>query len=110
MVVMPVRSGILPRDERSASGGATGLAVVVGENRASFGQAIDVRRASHHAVRVSADIPHTDIVAPDDEDVGFLLFCALRQSEDTQCQSEGQCKVSEILHSWSPMCVGAWSL
>ena len=34
-----------------------------------------LRRAAHHAVRVSADIPHADVIAPDDEDVGFLV-CA----------------------------------
>ena len=30
-------------------------------------------RVAHHAVRVGADVPHADVVAEDDEDVGH--FC-----------------------------------
>ena len=66
----------LPHDERRAPGGAARLAVVIGEEHAVLGDAVDVRRAAHHAVRVGADIPHADVVAEDDDDVGLLRCCA----------------------------------
>ena len=74
MVVMPVRTGHLPHDERRAARGAARLAVVIGEQHALLADAVDVGRAAHHAVRVGADIPHADVVAQDDQDVGFLRF------------------------------------
>ena len=60
----------LAHDERGAAGGAAGLAVVIGEEHAFLGDAVDVGRPAHHAVRVRADVPHADVVAQDDEDVG----------------------------------------
>ena len=61
-------------DEGRATGGAALLRVVVGEGDAFLGDAIDVRRlVAHHATAVVADVPGADVVAPDDEDVGFLL-------------------------------------
>ena len=66
-------NGQLPHDECGAAGSATGLAVVIGEEHAVFGDGIDVRGAAHHAVSVSADVPHADVIAPDDDDVGFLV-------------------------------------
>jgi hypothetical protein len=71
MVVSAGAQGHLSGDERRASGGAARLAVVVGEDRALSGQAVDVRGLAHHAVRISADIPHADVIAPDDEDIGL---------------------------------------
>ena len=65
--------GRLPGDERRAAGGAALLAVPVGEQRALLGDAVDVRRpVAHHAHVVGADVELADVVAPDDEDVGFL--------------------------------------
>ncbi len=68
----PVRKQRLPGDERRAPGGAGLLRVVVGEDRAFLGDAVDVGRAiAHHAAVVGADVPVADVVAEDDEDVGF---------------------------------------
>ena len=63
----------LPGDERRAAGGAALLAVPVGEQRAFLGDAVDVGRlVAHHAQVVGADVELADVIAPDDEDVGFL--------------------------------------
>ena len=44
--------------------------VVVGEDHALLGDAVDVRRAvAHQPVRVGADVRLADVVAPDDDDV-----------------------------------------
>ena len=65
----------LAGDERGAASGAGLLAVIVGEDRAFIGDAVDVGRAiAHHAAIVGADVPVADIVAHDDEDVGLLLL------------------------------------
>ena len=65
----------LPGNERGAAGGAALLAVPVGEQRAFFGDAVDVGRlVTHHALVVGADVEPADVVAPDDEDVGFLSW------------------------------------
>ena len=63
----------LSEDERGPSGRAGLLGVVVGEQGAFAGDAVDVGRASaHHAAMVGADIPDADIIGHDDDDVGFL--------------------------------------
>ena len=60
----------LAGDEGGAPGGAGLLRVMVGEDRAFLGDAVDVRRAvAHHAAVVGADVPQPDVVAEDDEDV-----------------------------------------
>src|SRR5262249_61878875 len=60
--------------ERRTAGGAGLLTVVVREDRAFRGDAVDVGGAvAHHAAVVGADIPVTDVVSHDDEDVGFWL-------------------------------------
>src|SRR5215211_7740647 len=65
----------LPGDECGAAGGARLLAVVIGEDRAFGGDAVDVGRAvAHHAAVVGADVPVADIVAHNDENVRFLLL------------------------------------
>ncbi len=65
----------LSGDEGGAAGGAGLLAIIVGEDRALVGDAVDVGRAiAHHAAVVGADIPVADIIAHDDEDVGLLLL------------------------------------
>ena len=49
------------------------LAVGVGEQHAFLGEPVDVGRLiAHQAVRIAAQVRLTDIIAPDDEDVGFL--------------------------------------
>ena len=66
----------LAGDERRAAGRAALLAIPVREQRSFFGDAVDVGRlVAHHAAVVGADVPVADVVAPDDEDVGFLLRC-----------------------------------
>ena len=60
----------LAGDEGGAPGRAGLLRVMVGEDRAFPGDAVDVRRAvAHHAAVVGADVPQPDVVAEDDEDV-----------------------------------------
>src|SRR5260370_20046239 len=61
-------------DEARAPGGAALLAVPVREQRAFFGDAVNVRRlVAHHALVVGADVPVTDVIPPEDQDVGFLV-------------------------------------
>ena len=63
----------LSGDEGGAARGAGLLAVVVGEDSALVGDAIDVGRAiAHHAAVVGADVPVADVVAHDDDDVRLL--------------------------------------
>ena len=71
--------GHLPDDERGAARSAARLAVVIGEEHAFLGDAVDVRRAAHHAVRIGADVPHADVVAEDDPGMttGFDESCAV---------------------------------
>ena len=69
----------LPGDEGRASRGAALLAVPVGEERAFFGDAVDVGGlVAHHAVVVGADVPVADVVAPDHQDVRLSLGRRLR--------------------------------
>ena len=67
----------LAGDKRRASGGAA-LLGVIGHKLAAFcGQAINVRGAvAHHALMVGAEVPYPDVVAHDDQDVGFFFFSA----------------------------------
>src|SRR6185295_9870864 len=67
----------LPGDEGGAAGGAGLPAVVVGENRAFAGDAVDVwRSVTHHATVVPADVQIADVIAHDDEDVRRGLLAA----------------------------------
>ncbi len=64
---------ILAGDEAGTASGAALLAVPVGERRAFFADAVDVGRlVAHHAHAVAADVPHADVVAPENQDVRFL--------------------------------------
>src|SRR5262249_13986263 len=57
-------------------GSAALLSVPVGEECAFFGDAVDVGGAiSHGAVVVCADVEPADVVAPDNEDIGFCGGC-----------------------------------
>src|SRR6058998_2441134 len=65
----------LTHDESRSPRRATLLRVAVGKHHPFVGDAIDVGRLiAHHPPTVTAEVPVTDIVAPDDEDIGFLLF------------------------------------
>ena len=65
--------GRLPENECSAPRRAGLLRVIIREQRAFAGDAVNVRRASaHHAAMICADVPDADIVRHDDDDVRFL--------------------------------------
>ena len=62
-------------DECGATGRTALLRVVVGEAHAFLGDAVNVRRlVAHHAAVIVANVPGTNIVTPDDEDVRLLLL------------------------------------
>ena len=85
----------LSGDERGAAGGAGLLAVIVGEDRALVGDAVDVGRAiTHLAAVVGADVPVADVVAHDDEDVRLLLLRRRRRNKqrlDREAQPDREC-------------------
>jgi hypothetical protein len=74
-------------NERGAAGGAALLAVPVGEERALASDAVNIRRfVTHHSQVVGANVERADVIAPDNEDVGFLFLgarggCHERQSK-----------------------------
>ena len=79
----------LAGDEGRAARGAALLAVIIGEDHAFVGDAVDVRRAiAHQALGVGADIALADIVAPDDEDVRLLV---LRHGRDCGEHGDEEC-------------------
>ncbi len=66
---------MLPENERRAPRRAALLRISIGEQRAFLCDAVNVRRAiAHDAMVIGADVVHANIVAPEDEDVGFLLL------------------------------------
>src|SRR5262245_52478170 len=72
----PGAERMLAKHERGAAGGAGLLTVGVGEYGALFSDAVDVRRAvAHDATIVGTDVVNPNVVAPDDENVRFLLLC-----------------------------------
>ena len=65
---------VLAGDETGAARRAALLGVIVGEGHALMADAVDVLGGvAHHAKTVAADVPVADIVAPEDEDIGFLV-------------------------------------
>ena len=78
MPCWPVRNAARPAVQRL-------LAVVVEEADALLGDAIDVGRlVAHQAVAVGADVGDADVVAEDDEDVGFPARLRRGRPGDTQ--------------------------
>ncbi len=74
-------------DEGGATRRAALLRVIVGEGHAFPRHPVDVRRlVAHHATVVVADVPGTDVVAPDNQDVRLLRLLRLsltgRRSHD----------------------------
>src|ERR1700722_3643637 len=68
----------LAGDKRGAPGGATVLAVIIGEHGAFFGNPVDVRGViAHQPTRVHAQVRYSDVVAKNDENV--RPFRRLRQ-------------------------------
>ncbi len=81
----------LAGDEGGPARRAGLLGVIVGEDRALVGDAIDVGRAiAHHAAVVGADVPVADVVAHDDENVGLLRVREGRRRERRRAQAERQ--------------------
>ena len=69
----PGAEDALAGNERRAPGGARLLAVGIGEHHAFLGQPVDVWcLVAHQSVAVAAQVRDADVIAPDDEDVGFL--------------------------------------
>src|SRR5208282_2018489 len=61
---------VLAGDERGAAGGAALLGIVVGEGDTFVRDAVDVRCAvAHHAEAEATNVPHPDVVTPQDDDV-----------------------------------------
>src|SRR5215204_1204358 len=76
-------------DERGPASRTGLLAVVVGEDRALVGDAVEVGRAiAHLAAVVGADVPVADVVAHDDDDVGLLSWLRRSCLQSCQCESE----------------------
>ena len=66
--------GTLAGNESRSSCGTTVLAVAIGKQDSVVGDAVDVRRVvSHRAPVVGTDVKIADVVAPDHQDVGFVL-------------------------------------
>ncbi len=81
--------GQLAHDEVRATRRAARLGVIVGEQHAFLGELIEVRRlAGHHAAVVSADVPHADVVAHDDDDVGLLGLRQRRRRGERHAQRQ----------------------
>ena len=100
---------ILAGDEAGAACGAALLRVVVGEEAAFVGDPVDVGGpVAHHAVAELADVPDADIVAPEDEDIGFFggHICRslsrlglLAKSEEENIEAIGFDRANSILRS-----------
>src|SRR6516164_9289722 len=68
---------MLAENKGGASSSATLLRVGIGEKRAFFRDAINVRRLiTHHAVVVGADVGPADVITPNDENVRSLACSA----------------------------------
>src|SRR5207244_3035567 len=64
---------ILASDECGTSGSAALLAVIISESNAFFSNAVNVGSlVSHHASAEVTDIPHADVIAPENQDVRLL--------------------------------------
>ena len=72
---------VLAGDECCPSGGAALLRVIVGEQHAFSGDAVDVGGpVPHQPVAVAAEVALPDVVAPDDQDIRLIAhWLALRR-------------------------------
>ncbi len=79
---------VLAEDEGRPSGGAALLGVPVGEEGTLLRDGVDVGRlVAHHPLVVSTDVPIADVVAPDDENVGFVS--CMQRHRYNQSQQQG---------------------
>jgi len=82
-------------DKVGPAGRATGLGIVVGEYHTLGGQLVDVGRTpGHQAPVVRADVPHTDVVTHDDDDVGFLIL--RRGRSNKRGEAQGNARADQI--------------
>ena len=80
--------GRLPGDERRASRRATLLPIPVGEQRAFFGDAVDVGRLiAHDATVVAARVKPPDVITHDDKDVRLLRLRETTQGNATMLRT-----------------------
>ena len=71
-------------------GRAACLSVIVGEQHAFLGELVEVRRPpGHHATMVGANVPHPDIIAHDEQDVGFLVLRRKLDADYAEKRSRG---------------------
>ncbi len=74
----PVRNGLWPVMNAARPAVQDLLAIPVGEQRAFLGDAVNVGRlVAHHAAVIATRVVPADVVAPEDEDVGFLALPAV---------------------------------
>ena len=80
-------------DERRAASGTTRLGIVVREKNAFLRDSVDVGRAAHHAVSIGTDVPHADVIAHNDDNVGFFrLVCVLLRINNIRYGGQHQCE------------------
>src|SRR6516165_12314745 len=85
---------MLTGDERCAPGSAALLGVVIGETHALLGDAVDIGcLVAHQPVRITTQIGHADIVAPDHDDVWFGA-----------CSGSSHLDLLSLV-GWSPKCL-----
>src|SRR5271165_233149 len=81
----------LPGNERSATGGAALLRLVVREQRALVGQSVNVGSfVAHHALVIGTDVPIADVITEDDEDVRLFRTARLRMCGCTAAREDAR--------------------
>ena len=67
---------VLAQQEGGTARRARRLGIVIHEDHALVGDAVDIRRGpAHHSAVVGTDVPHADVVAPDNQNVGLACLC-----------------------------------
>ena len=102
--------GQFTHDEVRATRRAARLGVIVGEQHAFLGQLVEVRRlAGHHVMAIGADVRYPDVIAHDDQNVGFLILRGSARSNcqprdgSTDRQSEAQVLTTLRIHQLPPI-------
>src|SRR5262245_45344650 len=66
----------MSEDKGGAACGARLLRIHVSENRALIRDAVDVwGLVAHHPAAIGTDVPETNVIAPDNDDIGLFLSC-----------------------------------
>jgi hypothetical protein len=74
-LAQPRAEHALAHNEGGATRRAALLAVAIGKEHAFVGDAVYVGRlVAHHAPAVAAEVPVTDVISPDDQNVGFSFW------------------------------------